>query len=150
LPVPVSIPIHRPSLSSYRFIAMALPPPLLTWPFLTVPNGAGQLSYPSLEDSVRQRIEVILRTRPGEQLMRPDFGGSLEEFLNQANSLTTRRRIHDRITDALSRWENRIVLDRVEVNEVPAQPSHLRVEIWYRIKRTGTARQLGLTLQLEA
>jgi hypothetical protein len=42
------------------------------------------------------------------------------------------------------------VLDRVEVNEVPAQPSHLRVEIWYRIKRTGTARQLGLTLQLEA
>jgi len=61
---------------------MALPPPLLTWPFLPVPNGAGQLSYPSLEDSVRQRIELILRTRPGEQLMRPDFGGSLEEFLN--------------------------------------------------------------------
>jgi phage baseplate assembly protein W len=129
---------------------MALPPPLLTWPLLSLPNGAGQLGYPSLETSVRQRIEVILRTRPGEQLMRPDFGGSLEEFLNQPNTLTTQRRIHDRINDALTRWESRIVLDRVEVNEVPGQPSHLRVEIWYRIKRTNTAQQLGLTLQLEA
>ena len=99
---------------------------------------------------MRQRIEVILRTRPGEQLMRPDFGGSLEEFLNQPNTLTTQRRIHDRIKDALTRWERRLVLDRVEVNEVPGQPSHLRVEIWYRIKRTNTAQQLGLTLQLEA
>lgn len=129
---------------------MALPPPLLTWPLLAVPNGAGQLGYPSLEASVRQRIEVILRTRPGELLMRPDFGGSLEEFLNQPNTLTTQRRIHDRINDAVTRWESRIVLDRVEVNEVPGQPSHLRVEIWYRIKRTNTAQQLGLTLQLEA
>ena len=128
---------------------MSLPPPLLSWPLLPVPDGNGQLHYPNLEDSVRQRIELILRTRPGEQLMRPEFGGGIEEFLQQPNTLTTRRRLHDRISEALERWENRILLDHVEVREVPDQPSQLRVEIGYRLRRTDALRQLGITLALE-
>ena len=128
---------------------MPLPPPLLSWPLLPVPDGNGQLHYPNLEDSVRQRIELILRTRPGEQLMRPEFGGGIEEFLQQPNTLTTRRRLHDRISEALERWESRILLDHVEVREVPDQPSQLRVEIGYRLRRTDALRQLGITLALE-
>lgn len=128
---------------------MSLPAPLLSWPLLSVPDDSGRLRFPSLEESVRQRIEIILRTRPGEQLMWPEFGGGLEEFLQQPNTLTTRRRLHDRIQEALERWETRILLDRVEVREVPDQPSHLRVEIGYRLRRTDAARQLGITLQLE-
>lgn len=128
---------------------MPLPPPLLTSPLLPVPDTDGRLGYPTLEDSIRERIEVILRTSPGEQLMRPEFGGGLEEFLNQPNTLTTRRRIHDRIQTVLSRWETRILLDRIDVNEVEGHPTHLRVEIWYRVRRTGSTQQLGLTMQLE-
>lgn len=128
---------------------MPLPPPLISWPLLPVPDDDGQLRFPGLEASVRQRIELILRTRPGEQLMRPDFGGGIEEFLQQPNTLTTRRRLHDRIRETLERWETRIVLDRVDVREVPDQPSHLRVEIGYRLRRTHEARQMGITLQLE-
>ena len=128
---------------------MPLPPPLLSWPLLPVPDGNGQLHYPNLEDSVRQRIELILRTRPGEQLMRPEFGGGIEEFLQQPNTLTTRRRLHDRISEALERWESRILLDHVEGREVPDQPSQLRVEIGYRLRRTDALRQLGITLALE-
>jgi phage baseplate assembly protein W len=128
---------------------MSLPAPLLSWPLLSVPDDSGRLHFPSLEESVRQRIELILRTRPGEQLMWPEFGGGLEEFLQQPNTLTTRRRLHDRIQEALERWETRILLDRVEVREVPDQPSHLRVEIGYRLRRTDAARQLGITLRLE-
>lgn len=129
---------------------MTLPAPLLSWPLLPVPDRAGQLRYPTLEESVRERIEVILRTKPGEQLMRPEFGGGIEEFLQQANTLTTRRRLHDRIQEALERWEPRILLDRVDVQEVPDQPSHLRVEIGYRLRRTDAVRQMGITLQLES
>jgi phage baseplate assembly protein W len=128
---------------------MPLPPPLISWPLLPVPDDDGQLRYPGLEASVRQRIELILRTRPGEQLMRPDFGAGIEEFLQQPNTLTTRRRLHDRIRETLERWETRIFLDRVDVQEVPDQPSHLRVEIGYRLRRTDAARQMGITLQLE-
>ena len=127
-----------------------LPPASIGWPLLPLPDDHGRLRYPGLEESVRQSIQVILRTRPGEQLMRPDFGGGLEEFLHEPNVLITRRRIRDRITESLERWEKRIVLNRVEVAEVPDQPARLRVEIAYRLKRTGAGQNLGLSLDLES
>ncbi len=127
----------------------SLPPPLISWPLLPLPDANGQLHYPSLEESVRQSMQVILQTRAGEQLMRPEFGAGLVDFLNEPNTITTRRRIRDLVADALARWETRIIVDQVEVEEVPQQPSHLRVEILYRLKRTGVSQQMGLTMQLE-
>lgn len=124
-------------------------PPPIGFPLLAAPDANGQINYPSLEASVRQSIQVILQTRPGEQLMHPDFGAGLQTFLQESNTLLTRRRLHDRITDALTRWEPRILIDRVEVETVPDQPTHLRVEVWYRLRRTGLAQHLGLTMQLE-
>jgi phage baseplate assembly protein W len=123
--------------------------PLLGWPLFAVPDEYGRLDYPELEESVRQLIRVILSTRPGEQLMRPDFGGGLDTLLNEPNTLATRRRIRDLIQDAVTRWEPRVLLDRVEVWEVAGQPSHVRVDIAYRLARTGAPAQIGLTVQLE-
>ena len=45
--------------------------PRIGWPLLPVPNENGELEYPTLEESVRQQIRVLLSTRPGEQLMGP-------------------------------------------------------------------------------
>jgi uncharacterized protein len=122
----------------------------INWPLFTVPDANGELHYPSLEASVRQAIRIILSTRPGEQLMRPEFGAGLEDFVHESNTLTTRRRIYDRITEALARWESRILLDRVDVSEVSGQPTQVRVEILYRLRRTGAPQQMGLTMDLEA
>lgn len=122
----------------------------INWPLFTVPDANGELRYPSLEASVRQAIRIILSTRPGEQLMRPEFGAGLEDFVHESNTLTTRRRIYDRITKALARWESRILLDRVDVSEVSGQPTQVRVEILYRLRRTGAPQQMGLTMDLEA
>jgi phage baseplate assembly protein W len=123
--------------------------PLIGWPLFAQPDEYGRLGYPDLETSVRQVIRVILSTRPGEQLMRPDFGGGLDTLLNEPNTLTTRRRIRDLVQDALTRWERRILLDRVEVWEVVGEPSHVRVEVAYRLARTGALAQMALTVQLE-
>ena len=126
-----------------------LPRPLIGWPLLPLPDSRGMLRYPTLEESVRQSIQVILRTRPGEQLMRPRFGGGLERFVNEQNTLATRRRIRELVTDALGRWEQRIILDRVEVTEHPDRPTHVRVVIGYRLRRTGAMEQVGLSMNLD-
>ena len=68
---------------------------------------------------MREPIRVILRTRPGEQLMRPDFGAGLEQLLHEPNTLATRRAIRDRVTARSRAGSARILLDRVEVWEVP-------------------------------
>ena len=119
------------------------------WPLLPVPDAGGRLDYPTLAESVRQSIKIILCTRPGEQLMRPEFGAGLENYLHEPNTLTTRRILHDVIVDALARWEPRIDLDRVDVNEVTDHPSRIRIELGYRLRRTAHAQTLGLTLETE-
>lgn len=120
------------------------------WPLLPRPDASGRLRYPSLEQSIREQIRVILSTRPGEQLQRPRFGGGLQSFLHEPDDLNTRRRIRDAVATALAAWEARIDVLSVDVSDVEGHPGCLRVEITYRIRRTGVARTLGLTLETEA
>lgn len=125
------------------------PPAPIGWPLLPLPDDDGQLAYPpTLADSVRQQLQVILSTRPGEQLRRPGFGAGLTEFLGQPDTVTTRRRVYDRVVDAIGRWEPRVAVDRVEVDGVPDRPGWLRIEIGYRLLRTGDPATLGITLEL--
>lgn len=128
----------------------SVPKPPIGWPLLPVPDSVGRLSYPSLEQSVRDSIIVLLSTRPGEQLMHPDFGAGLTNFLGQSNTLQTHTRICTAIRQTLSKYEERIILDDVNTQTVPDQPSHLRVLISYRIRRTGTTQQIGFRLALGA
>jgi len=122
--------------------------PPIGWPLLPLPDTSGRMQWPGFEQSVAQQIRVILQTRPGEQLMRPDFGAGLEDFTHEPNTVTTHRRIHDAIVEKLNRFERRIVLDDVSVSAVPGEPGQVRVEISYRLRRTGAARRTGATLQL--
>lgn len=126
-----------------------MPRPLLGWPLFALPDEHGRLDWPDPEASVRQSIRIILSTRPGEQLMRPEFGAGLDRLLHAPNNLATRRQIRDWVMDSLGRWERRILLDRVEVFEVPLQPSDLRLEIAYRLARSGTPGALAVTVRLE-
>jgi hypothetical protein len=121
----------------------------VNWPLLGLPDSEGRLSYPTLEESVRQSIKIILQTNPGERVMQPGYGGGLERYLHESNTLTTRRRIRDLITTSLERWESRILLDRVDVWEVEQRPDTVRIEIVYRLRRTNRAQQMGITLELE-
>jgi phage baseplate assembly protein W len=110
----------------------------------------GSLAYPSLEDSIRESIKVILLTRPGEQLMRPEYGAGLNRFLHEPNTLVTRRRIRDAVQTSLQRWEPRIVLQRVDVWENERQADSLRVEIVYQVRRTAQVETMSLTMNLES
>lgn len=123
--------------------------PRIGWPLLPVPDENGQLNYPSLEESVRQQIRVLLSTRPGEQLMQPEFGAGIQNFAHQTNDLTTRRRIHDAIRETLEQYETRITLDRVDVQPDMDRPTHLRILLGYRIRRTGQVGTTSLTLDME-
>ncbi|MGB8169821.1 MAG: GPW/gp25 family protein [Chthoniobacteraceae bacterium] len=119
------------------------------WPLLPLPDAEGQLRYPDLAESIRQNLQVILSTRPGEQLMRPGYGAGLVDFIGEADTITTRRRIHDRISESIGRWEARVDLNRIDVDSQPGRTGQIRVDIAYRIRRTGEARSLGVNLELE-
>lgn len=118
-----------------------LPSLAVGWPLLPVPDGEGRLCWPDPAASVRQMIEVILRTTPGEQLMRPRFGAGLEALIHEPNTLTTRARAQDAIVEAIRRYEPRIILDRVDV-DVGQDPRELLVTLSYRLTLTGAPAQI--------
>ena len=124
--------------------------PLIGWPLLPLPDASGALAWPDLATSVRDAIRIVLSTRPGEQLMRREFGGGLDRLLHSPNTLATRREMRDLVQDALERWEPRILLDSVEAWEVPDDPSQVRVEIGYRLARTGAPGAMNVTVDLES
>lgn len=127
-------------------------PEPIGWPLLAVPDADGALHWPDLERSVRDSIQVLLATRPGEQLLRPGFGAGLENLLGEPNTVATRSRIQTLVEETLKRHETRIVLDGVSVAPTTSQgvADGVRVEIAYRLKRTGAPARVGLTLVMEA
>ena len=126
-----------------------IPNPPLGWPLLPVPDAEnGTLSYPTLENSIKQFIRVVLLTRPGEQLMRPRFGAGLSQYLHQPNTLETRRQIQDTVLDGLSKWEQRIVVDGVEIWDDDKEPDKISIEITYRVRRTGEQATTNVKLNI--
>jgi phage baseplate assembly protein W len=79
---------------------------------------------------VRQSIEQILDTEPGERIMLPAFGCGLRRYLMEPNNLTTRTGMAEDITTALGRWEPRIRVTNVAVT-AGEDPSLVWIEITY-------------------
>jgi len=119
--------------------------PPLCWPLLPVPDDNGRLAYPDLETSVRQRIEAVLRTSPGEQLMRPYFGAGLELAIHRPNTAGVRAELQRDIAAHVSAFEPRIVLDTVDVAP-GADASLLVVTLAYRITQIGVAAALSISV----
>ena len=133
-----------PILSSSRG-AQIRPP--LCWPLLPVPDDDGRIGFPDLETSVRQRIEAILRTSPGEQLMRPQFGAGLELAIHKPNTVSTRAELERSIFAHVGAFEPRIVLDRVEVSP-GTDPALVMVTLAYRIRQIGVAAAMTLSVPM--
>ena len=112
------------------------------------PNG--QMVWSAGEPNVREAICIILRTRPGERLMRPDFGCGLDRFLFEPNSTGTLRLIQEEVKRALTRWEPRIALDDIRVETNPADPRAVDITIAYTLIATQRSERVGLTLALQA
>jgi len=109
----------------------------------------GQVLWSSGEQNVRESICIILRTRPGERLMRPDFGCGLDRYLFEPNNIATLRLIQEEVKDALTRWEPRISLDDIRVSNDPDDPRAVNIVIFYTLIATQQYERLSLTFNLQ-
>jgi uncharacterized protein len=95
------------------------------------PDAADALTYITGDEIVRQSIETILDTDPGERIMLPTFGCGLRRYLMEPNTAATRAAMQRDITDALTQWEPRIQLTDVAVTP-GEEPSLVWIQISYR------------------
>ena len=110
----------------------------------------GRVQWSSGELNVRESICIILRTRPGERIMRPDFGCGLDRYLFEPNNISTLRLIQEEVKRSLNRWEPRITLNDVRVAVNQSDPRAVDITIYYTLIATQRREQLNLTLALQA
>jgi Bacteriophage baseplate protein W len=102
----------------------------------------GALALVAYEEDIRQSIQIILATNPGERVMRPEFGAGLRDFVFEPADLSTIQRLRTRVQEALIDWEPRIDVQAVDVTLDPVTRNTLFIGITYKMRATNTVANL--------
>ncbi len=113
-------------------------------------DAEGRWAWSSGEENIRQSIRILLQTEPLERLMLPEFGGGLKKMLFRPNTASTHRLMEEIITNALKRWEPRIVLNAVDIQPDPDDPDAANVTIRYTLASNDQTEQMRLRVLLKS
>ena len=112
------------------------------WAFPAGIDAQGGLAMTNVRSEVRQSIEIILSTSPGQRVMRPTFGCRLHELVFAPNNSRTAAQARRYVEEALGMWEPRINVLGVSVTADPGSVGRLLIEVKYEMKSTHDRRSL--------
>lgn len=97
---------------------------------------------------IRQLIEQVLFTAPGERVNRPDFGSGLMQLVFAPNSEQLGAATQMLVQGALQQWLGDAI--QIESVEVAADDAALRVAVRYVVLRTQTSQIAEFTREIES
>lgn len=105
-------------------------------------DGRGRTAAVDDEGHLRDLIEQVLFTSPGERVNRPDFGSGLLRLVFAPNGEELAATTQFLVQGALQQWLG----DRIQVEavEVEARDALLRVTVRYLVRRTQQRRVVEL------
>ena len=97
-------------------------------------DGRGRTGSTSEENHIRDMIEQVLFTSPGERVNRPDFGSGLLQLVFGPNSNELAAATEFMVQGALQQWLG----DRIQVESVnvESEEAMLTVNVQYILRRT--------------
>jgi phage baseplate assembly protein W len=98
----------------------------------------GRTAAAGYDDHIREMIEELLFTNPGERVNRPDFGSGLLQLVFAPNSAELAAALQFTVQASLQRWLGDVI--DLRALEVTSEDSTLRIEIQYVVRRTGETR----------
>jgi uncharacterized protein len=108
-------------------------------------DGRGRTAGSSTEKHIRDLIEQVLLTSPGERVMRPDFGSGLLAMVFEPNSTALAATSQMLIQGALQQHLGHLIV--VQGVEVEAIDSTFHVEVRYSVLGDGTNQVASFALQ---
>lgn len=111
------------------------------------PNGRIELVRDA--EAIRQSLMLLLSTRPGERVMRPDYGCDLWRLVFSPNDDTTAGLAIHYVRRAVERFEPRVVVLAIDAGPAADAPDRLEVILDYRPKLGGPADRLVAAVPLE-
>lgn len=113
-------------------------------------SAEGRVDTVAGSDSVRQSILLLLSTRPGERVMRPEYGCPLHRLMFAENNPTTAGLAIHYVRSAISRWEPRVEIVTLDADQNSRKPEVLEIFLSYRVRSTQQRDQLTFSLNLTA
>ena len=101
-------------------------------PYQISPQGRTASSI--YEDHIRELIELVLFTNPGERVNRPDFGSGLMQLIFAPNSSELATATEYMVQGNLQQWLGELI--QVNSVQVTSEDSSLRIHVEYTIRRT--------------
>jgi uncharacterized protein len=101
-------------------------------------DNRGHTATTDDDDHIRDMIEQLLFTNPGERVNRPDFGSGLLQLVFAPNSPELAATLQFSMQAALQRWLGDLI--ELQALEVTSEDATLRVVVQYVVRRTGEAR----------
>lgn len=100
--------------------------------------STGQIAEASDDALIQQSIWLILSTAPGERVMRPEFGCGIHDLVFSVPGLGSLGELAREVTRALTLWEPRIDVRRVEARQDVREPSRVLIEIEATVRSTNS------------
>ena len=97
-------------------------------------DAQGHIQGADYDAHVRQLIEQLLFTEPGERVNRPDFGCGLMQLAIMPNSGEVALATQALVQNALQQWLATLI--NVEAVQVDADGETLRIAIQYVVRQT--------------
>jgi len=95
-------------------------------------DNRGRTAEAGYDDHIRDMIEQILFTSPGERVNRPDFGSGLLQLVFQPNSIELATTVQFLTQSSLQQWLGELI--DVNAVEVETYDSTLQVTVKYTIR----------------
>lgn len=114
-------------------------------------NNRGGIATVTGGRAVRQSILLLLATRPGERVMRPDYGCWLHRLVFAPNDPGTAGLAIHYVREALERWEPRAAISQLDAGcdlNGTGDPGVLDIILEYRVRQTGWEERLALGYDL--
>jgi len=113
----------------------------LDYPYSVDPRG--RTAATGEDEHVRDLVEQVLFTAPGERVNRPGFGSGLLQLVFAPLSDELASATQFLVQGALQQWLGDVI--EVEAVEVEGEDSTLGVRVVYTVRRTGERRIVDLS-----
>ena len=111
-------------------------------------TGSTGIDMVSDDDAVRQSVLMLLSTRPGERVMRPEYGCNLHQLVFSPCDDTTAGIAIYLVRTALQQWEPRIDIRALDAYPDPLNPTVLIISLQYQVRMTRANEEIQLSLNL--
>jgi len=106
------------------------------WKFPISVSDDLTINLSQYEESIRESIIIILGTRKGERVMRPDFGCGINDYVSEVVNSMTIGQMQVSIREALNRFEPRINVLNVGISDENIDKGIILITIDYQVITT--------------